>query len=424
MFARAFASLITPKVQYIIAYPLHSQSSRGRSREVRTRQSFGFDCGINFYSQGISLLSAIAMGVIVNHCKSMLDFLCAIAPQCEGFLVPLRLMNYFNLPKIDLHCHLDGSVRPQTIIDIAHQQGLPLPSDDINEITSLMIAPETCQSLDEYLKRFELPLSVMQTQANIERISYEVFEDAARENVKYLELRFAPLIHLQGGLNIEQVLSSAIEGMKRAEKLFDIKGNFILSVIRSMPKDRINELIDVGTNYLNKGLVAFDLAGSEPAGFCQGFVPYAQYAVEKGYQITIHAGEQGNGQNVYDAVSLLGAKRIGHGIAINSHASAYNLVKSEDIVLESCPSSNIQTKAVRDLSHHPINAFYKDGVLVTINTDNRTVSNTTMTEEVRKVMEEFKLSRNDYSEIYKVSIEHSFASESVKKHLLTFVESV
>jgi adenosine deaminase len=332
-------------------------------------------------------------------------------------------MNYFNLPKIDLHCHLDGSVRPQTIIDIAHQQGVPLPSDDINEITSLMIAPETCQDLDEYLKRFELPLSVMQTQANIERISYEVFEDAARENVKYLELRFAPLLHLRAGLDLNQVIGSAIAGMKKAEKLFDIKGNFILSVIRTMPKDRVNELIDVGALYLDKGVVAFDLAGSEQAGFCQDFVPHAQYAVEKGYQITIHSGEQGDGQNVYDAVSLLGAKRIGHGIGISSHASAYDLVKGEGVVLESCPSSNIQTKAVSDLRHHPINAFYKDGVLITINTDNRTVSNTTMSEEVRKVMEEFKLSRNDYFEIYKVSIAHSFACESVKKHLLTFVES-
>jgi adenosine deaminase len=332
-------------------------------------------------------------------------------------------MNFFDLPKIDLHCHLDGSVRPQTVMDIAHQQGLTIPSADINEITSLMIAPETCQSLDEYLKRFELPLSVMQTQANIERISFELFEDAARENIKYLEVRFAPLFHLQNGLTLEQVIASAIDGMNKAEKKFDIKGNFILSVMRAMPKHGINELIDIGAKYLNKGVVAFDIAGSEHSGFCQEFVPHVQYAMTKGYQITVHAGEQGDGQNVYDAVSLLGAKRIGHGIGINEHSNAYNLVKHEAVVLETCPSSNIQTKAVSDLSQHPINKFYKDGVLVTINTDNRTVSNTTMTEEVGKVIEEFNLSRNDYFEIYKVSIEHSFACEAVKQYLLTFLKS-
>ena len=332
-------------------------------------------------------------------------------------------MNYFNLPKIDLHCHLDGSVRPQTMLDIALQQGLPLPSDDINAITSLMIAPQTCQNLDEYLMRFELPLSVMQTQTSIERIAFEVFEDAAQENVKYLELRFAPLLHLRDGLNLDQVIGSAIKGMKQAEKRYDINGNFILSVIRTMEKDSINELIDVGANYLNKGVIAFDLAGSEPSGFCAEFVPYVHKALDKGYQITIHAGEQGDGQNVHDAVSLLSAKRIGHGIGINNHAGAYDLVKHKAIVLESCPSSNMQTKAVSELSHHPINAFYKDGILITINTDNRTVSNTTMSKEVAKVMEEFTLSRKDYFAIYKISIEQSFACESVKQHLLTFLES-
>lgn len=331
-------------------------------------------------------------------------------------------MNYFNLPKIDLHCHLDGSVRPQTIIDLAHQQNLPLPSEDISEIKSLMVAPETCQNLDEYLKRFELPLSVMQTEEGIERISFEVFEDAAKENVKYLEMRFGPLLHLQKGLTLDQIIGSAVKGMKKAEQLYDIKGNYILSILRTMPKDRINEVLDAGAKYLNDGVVAFDLAGSELSGFCHEFVPYAKYALDKGYRVTIHAGEQGDGQNVHDAVSLLGAERIGHGIHIKGHAEAYDLVKSEAIALETCPSSNIQTKAVDNLSSHPIKAFHKDGVLITINTDNRTVSNTTMTDEVRKVVEEFNLSREDYFEIYKVSVEHSFASESVKQHLLQYAE--
>ncbi len=331
-------------------------------------------------------------------------------------------MNYFNLPKIDLHCHLDGSVRPQTIIELAHQQGITLPSDNVDEIKTLMVAPETCVNLDEYLKRFELPLSVMQTAAGIERISFELFEDAAKENVKYLEVRFGPLLHLEKGLSLDEILGSAVKGMKEAEKQYDINGNYILSILRHMPKDTIKGVIDAGEKYLNKGVVAFDLAGGELSGFCHEFVPYAQYAVEKGYRVTIHAGEQGDGQNVHDAVSLLSAERIGHGIHIKGHAQAYDLVKSEAVALETCPSSNVQTKAVDDLSSHPIKAFYQDGVLITINTDNRTVSNTTMTDEVRKVMEEFSLSREDYFNIYKVSVEHSFASESVKQHLLQYVE--
>ncbi|ACA85414.1 adenosine deaminase [Shewanella woodyi] len=331
-------------------------------------------------------------------------------------------MNYQALPKIDLHCHLDGSVRPQTIIDLANQQNVTIPSQDINEISSLMIAPETCQNLEEYLMRFELPLSVMQTEEGIERISFELFEDAAKENVKYFEVRFGPQLHQLQGLSFDQIISSAVKGMQRAEAMYDIKGNYILSILRTMDKGNINDVIDAGAAYLNKGVVAFDLAGAELPGFCHEFIPYVNYAIEKGYRITIHAGEQGVGQNVFDAVSLLGAERVGHGIHIKGHQGAYDLVKEKSVALETCPSSNIQTKAVDVLSNHPIKAFYQGGVLITINTDNRTVSNTTMTDEVRKVMEEFNLSREDYFAIYRVSVEQSFASDEVKQELLKLAE--
>ena len=330
-------------------------------------------------------------------------------------------MDYLKLPKIDLHCHLDGSVRPQTLIDLANQQGISLPSSDINEINQLMIAPETCPDLGEYLKRFALPLSVMQTTQSLERISFELFEDAALENVKYLEVRFGPLLHTEQGLTVEQIIESVLKGMRRAEAQYDIHGNYILSLLRHMPKETINGVIDAGAKYLNNGVVAFDLAGGEAPGFCEEFIPYAQYAQTKGYHITIHAGEQGEGQNVYDAISLLGAERIGHGIHIQSHPQAYQLVKQKMTALETCPSSNIQTKAVNKLIEHPIKDFYLDAVPVTINTDNRTVSDTTMTKEVKKVMETFQLTLDDYFKIYKTSVEHAFTSNEIKQYLLTFV---
>lgn len=331
-------------------------------------------------------------------------------------------MNYSSLPKIDLHCHLDGSVRPQTIIDLANEQNISIPSQDIDQITSLMIAPETCQNLEEYLMRFDLPLSVMQTQAAIERISFELFEDAAKENVKYFEVRFGPQLHQLQGLSFDQIIGSVVKGMQRAEAMYDIKGNYILSILRTFPKDNIRDVIDAGAPYLNKGVVAFDLAGAELAGFCSEFIPYVEYAIERGYRITIHAGEQGVGQNVFDAISMLKAERVGHGIHISGHQGAYDLVKQHNIGLETCPSSNIQTKAVGKLSEHPLKAFYEDALPITINTDNRTVSNTTMTDEVRKVMQEFNLSRADYFNIYKISVEQAFASDEVKQHLMSFAD--
>ncbi|MGF1704048.1 adenosine deaminase [Photobacterium makurazakiensis] len=331
-------------------------------------------------------------------------------------------MNYFDLPKIDLHCHLDGSVRPQTVIDLAKQQNITIPSDDVDEIKALMVAPETCPNLTEYLSRFDLPVSVMQTQESLERISFELFEDAAKENVKYLEVRFGPQLHVQNGLTYEQIIGSVVKGMQKAEKQFDIKGNYILSMLKFLPSDTITHVIDAGSKYLNQGVVAFDLAGSELDGFCHDYVTYTQYAKEKGFRVTIHAGEQGNGQNVYDAISLLGAERIGHGVAIKDHEQAYNLVKQDNVALETCPSSNVQTKAIGDFALHPIKAFYQGGIAVTINTDNRTVSNTTMTNEVRKVMEQFGLTIEDYYQIYKVSVEQSFAANTVKQELLDYLK--
>ncbi len=154
-------------------------------------------------------------------------------------------MNYKQLPKIDLHCHLDGSVRPETIIELAEQQNIDLPSKDVNVIRDMMIAPETCPNLIEYLKRFDLPLSVMQTKVALERIAFEVYEDAALENVTYMEVRFGPLLHREKGLNIEEIIGSVVSGMQRAEKVHGIKGNIILSLLRHMPTDEINDVIDV-----------------------------------------------------------------------------------------------------------------------------------------------------------------------------------
>lgn len=330
-------------------------------------------------------------------------------------------MNYFDLPKIDLHCHLDGSLRPQTVIDLAAEQNIELPSTDAEVIKEMMVAPETCPNLQEYLDRFALPIKVMQTAEGIERISFELFEDAAKENVKYLEVRFAPHLHIQQGLSHEQIIESAVKGMKRAEALYDIKGNYILSAVKFLPSDTIPPVLDAGEKFLGNGVVAFDLAGSELDNFAHDYVTYTQYARDKGYRITIHAGEQGCGQNVYDAIELLGAERIGHGVAIKDHEQAYQRVKQDVVGLEACPSSNVQTKAIPELKQHPLKEFHKDGLPVTINTDNRTVSNTTMTQEVEKVMELFDLTAEDYAQIYRASVEQCFASDEVKQKLMQYI---
>lgn len=330
-------------------------------------------------------------------------------------------MNDSIMPKIELHCHLDGSVRPETIIDIAKREGIRIPSFDIEEMKEELIAPLDCESLDEYLEKFSIPNAVMQSKENLKRITYELYEDAAKENVKYMEVRFAPLLHTRKGLTVEEIIGSVIEGMKEAEEQFDIKGNIILSCMRTMSAERAFEVVEQGKVFLGKGVVAIDLCASEEEGFCGKFIEPIALAREYGYRVTIHAGETGIGKNVLEAVEWLGAERIGHGVYITNCPEAYQIVKEKQIVLETCPTSNVQTKAVNQFRDHPLYGFHRDGIKITINTDNRTVSDTTMTEECELVWGEFAMSDEDYREIYMNSVEAAFASDEVKEGLKKYL---
>ncbi|MGG1676970.1 adenosine deaminase [Neobacillus sp. NRS-1170] len=330
-------------------------------------------------------------------------------------------MNFEKLPKIELHCHLDGSLRPATIIDIAKKEGIKLPSFDIEELQKDLIAPLDCESLDEYLEKFAIPNLVMQSKENLKRITFELYEDAAKENVKYMEVRFAPLLHTKKGLEVEEIIQSVLEGMKDAEAQFDIKGNLILSCMRTMSPESAFEVVEKGKRFLGKGVVAIDLCASEEAGFSRKFVEPIALAKEYGYRVTIHAGETGIGENVLEAVELLGAERIGHGVFIRDCEEAYNVVKEKQVVLEMCPTSNVQTKAVSQFSDHPIYDFHKDGIRVTVNTDNRTVSDTTMSNECNIVFEEFKASYEEFKQIYINSVEASFADQETKEKLRKYL---
>lgn len=326
-------------------------------------------------------------------------------------------MDFKALPKIELHCHLDGSVRPETIIELAKIEGIKLPSYDIETIKNIMIAPMECTSLNEYLEKFEIPVAIMQSKENLKRITYELMEDSAKENIKYIEIRFAPLLHTNKGLSSEEIIQSVLEGIKEGEKNYDIKGNLILSFLRHMPAETIYEVIEAGKKYLGDGVVAIDLCASEDKGFCEKFIQPFLLGKEYGYKVTIHAGETGIGENVLDAVQMLGAERIGHGIHIKNCKEAYDIVKEKNIVLEMCPTSNVQTKAVDSFEVHPILDFHKDGIKVTINTDNRTVSNTTLTKECHVIKDNFNIDLDIYKNIYFNSVNAAFIDCQTKENL-------
>lgn len=330
-------------------------------------------------------------------------------------------MDLLSLPKIELHCHLDGSLRPETVIDIAKKEGIDLPSNDITAIKNMLTAPLECTSLDEYLERFEIPVAVMQSKESIKRVTYELLEDSAKENIKYIEIRFAPLHHVKKGLTIDEVIESVLSGIRDAEEKFDIKANSILSCLKTLPVQSVFDVIEGGKKFLGKGVVAIDLAGAEREGFSKQFIEPISLARSYGYRVTIHAGENGIGKNVLEAVELLGAERIGHGVFIKDCAEAYKIVKDKEIVLEMCPTSNIQTKAVKTLGEHPVFDFHKDGIKVTVNTDNRTVSDTDLTNEFNIVSNQFNLTYEDFKTIYHNSIEASFADLETKEALRKYI---
>jgi len=330
-------------------------------------------------------------------------------------------MNLVTLPKIELHCHLDGSLRPQTIIDIANKERIGIPSFDKDEIQREITASLECKSLDEYLKAFAIPNLVMQSKESLRRITFELFEDAARENVKYMEVRFAPLLHTVRGLAVEEIIQSVIDGINDADGKYDIKGNLILSCMRTMPVDRVFEVVEKGKEFLGRGVAGIDLCASEEDGFCERFVEPIALARAYGYRVTIHAGETGIGKNVLEAIELLGAERIGHGVFIKDCIEAYKIVKERQITLEMCPTSNVQTKAVNSFNEHPIYDFYKDGIKVTVNTDNRTVSDTNMTQECNILFKQFNITYEDYKQIYFNSVEACFADLDTKKKLKKYI---
>ena len=330
-------------------------------------------------------------------------------------------MNIKKLPKIELHCQLDGSLRVETVIELAKKENLKLESYEYDYVKKLLSVEENCSSLDEYLEKFDLPNMVLQSKENLKRASYELLEDAAKENIKYIEVRFAPIFHLKNGLSLEEVIESVIEGIKEAEKDFDINGNVIISCIRGLGLEHVYNCIKAGSKFIGKGVVAIDLAATEKEDFAHEYIDAMKLAKEKGFRITIHAGETGFGKNVRDAINLLGAERIGHGVFIYNDEDAYKLVKENKITLEMCPKSNVDTRAVNKYNEHPIYNYHKDDIKVTISTDNRTVSNITLNEETNNLVNTFNITLEEYKKIYVNSVQASFCTKEIKDKLLGFI---
>jgi len=294
------------------------------------------------------------------------------------------------MPKVVLHLHLDGSLRPETVKEWLEEQGQELTVDQVRDV--LMVDKE-CKNLNQYLEKFDIPSQVLQTESRIRRATYELYEDLAKQNVIYAEVRFAPSKHLEQGLTYEQVVEAAIQGMEEAKEKFNIDGNLILCCMRGDDNKQQNlETVSVAKKYLNNGVCAVDLAGAEALFETKNFEDIFRFAKENNIPFTIHAGEAAGPDSISKALDF-GAKRIGHGIRCISSQNLMQRLRNEQITLEVCPISNIQTQAVE--GEHPIEKLYRNYILTTISTDNNTVSNTNIEEEYLWILKNTKLQYND-----------------------------
>jgi len=320
------------------------------------------------------------------------------------------------LPKIDLHVHLDGSMRLQTVLELA--DALPpevragLPSD----LASALIPPERC-TLGEYLKAFRITVATLQTEEALERAAYELCEDAANENVIYMEIRFAPLLHTQLDLKPRDVVAAVLRGMHRAEADSPIKVGLILSALKPEGTERSIEAAQLAAQFIGKGVVGFDLAGEE-----RGYPPQihheaVEFAHAAGLHVTIHAGEECCPEQIKEAVDL-GAERIGHGVYLFKNPATENLVAERGIPLEVCPTSNLQISGLMETyADHPLKRYLDRGIEVTINTDNRLMSQIDLTHELETVTKAFDLSREQLKRILLASAEAAFAEDRLKEEL-------
>jgi adenosine deaminase len=318
---------------------------------------------------------------------------------------------------IDLHLHFDGSLPIKTVWEQAKKQGITLPAASMAELQEKMVCPVDCNSLNEYLEKFDLPLMVLQTKAGIRECMAALIEELVAEGMLYAEIRFAPQLHLQKGLTQEEVIQAAIAGVEEATSGQRLKVQLILCCMRGAENDSANrETVALTAKYLGQGVCACDLAGAEALFKTHTFEALFAYAAELGVPITIHAGEADGAKSIQDALRF-GSRRIGHGVHAVEDEELVEFLRKEQVCLECCPTSNVQTKAVACIEEHPLKYFLDKGLLVTVNTDNRTVSQTTIAQEIQFLRDTIGLCKEQERRLYLNAVQAAFITEKEKEEL-------
>jgi adenosine deaminase len=313
------------------------------------------------------------------------------------------------LPKVLLHEHLDGVLRPQTVIDLAADIGYSeLPTSDATKLAQWFHQGANQGSLAKYLEGFKHTIAVMQTAEALERVAYEQAEDLSQDGVVYFETRFAPIFHTHKGLTHQQVISAVLKGLSRGRQDFGVQSGLIICAMRNMNVSL--EMAELAVDFRERGVVGFDLAGEEGGHPPKKHVDAFHYIQRENFNITIHAGEGFGKESIWQAIQYCGAHRIGHGTRLIDDIAVTDgkVVKLGDLAqyvldkripLEICLISNVHTGAAPSLEQHPFRVLYQKKFRVTLNTDNRLMSNTSMTQEFEAAAQTFGLTLDDFEKI-------------------------
>lgn len=284
------------------------------------------------------------------------------------------------LPRAELHVHLDGSVRPGTMLELAAEVGVQLPASDPEGVAAALRADDS-DDLVAYLEVFATTLRVLQAAEHLERVAYELALDHAAENVRWLEVRFSPWLNTRGGLSMDEVLDAVLAGLARAESECGVRSGVIVCALRHLSPAISMELAELAVAYRDRGVIAFDLAAAEAGHPAADHAEAFRHVAHHGLARTVHAGEAHGPASIRQAIADCGAQRIGHGTRLAEDPRLERTVRDHRIPLEICLTSNVQTRVARSYAEHPARRYFDLGIPLTFCTDNRLVSGTTLTDE-------------------------------------------
>ncbi len=329
----------------------------------------------------------------------------------RGKEIPTALLKA--LPKTDLHCHLDGSLRIETFMELGRAEGMDMP-DDPASVREKYFPSDRESSMHEFLSHFDHTVAVLQDEANMERVAYELAVDFAAEGVWRLEVRFCPLKHTEKGMTSDGAVAAVQAGLKKAEKETGIRTGIIITGIRTIDPSSSLELSKLAVAWKNRGVVAFDLAGDEEDHPAKLHLESFYHAMNNNQNLTIHAGEGFGPESIHQALHRCGANRIGHGTRLEEDPELMNYVADNRIPLEICLSSNLQSCVVSDLALHPFRFYLKEGLRVCLNCDNTLFADTSPLHELRLAVDIFDLTLLETEHLLLNGVKSAFLPEAEK----------